>query len=98
MIISKTPVRISLFSGGSDLPAFYHREDGAALNVTIDKYIYVMVHRTFNGGLRLKFDDIEHATDLHDIKHKIAKGTLHYMYGDGPLNGWEIASVSDVPY
>src|SRR5574337_758854 len=98
MIITKTPVRISLFSGGSDLPAFFEHDDGAALNVTIDKYIYVLVHRTHNDGLRLKFDGVEHVDNLFDVKHTITKGALRYMYGEKSLNGWEIASISDVPY
>jgi D-glycero-alpha-D-manno-heptose-7-phosphate kinase len=44
MIISKTPLRISFFSGGSDLPSFYKQKSGAAISATIDKYIYVSVH------------------------------------------------------
>ena len=98
MIITKTPVRISLFSGGSDLPAFYHKEDGAALSVTIDKYIYVMVHSNFNKGIRLKFDEVEHVSSLDEVKHVITKEALSYAYGNNLVNGWEIASVSDVSY
>jgi D-glycero-alpha-D-manno-heptose-7-phosphate kinase len=98
LIVTKTPVRISLFSGGSDLPAFYHKEEGAALSVTIDKYIYVMVHPTFNPGIRLKFDKVEHAENLDDIKHVITKEALRYVYGSNITSGWEIASVSDVAY
>jgi D-glycero-alpha-D-manno-heptose-7-phosphate kinase len=98
MIVTKTPVRISLFSGGSDLPAFFHKEDGAALSVTIDKYIYVMVHPTFNPGIRLKFDQVEHAEKLDDVKHIITKEALRYAYGPNLVSGWEIASVSDVSY
>lgn len=98
MIITKTPVRISLFSGGSDLPAFYHKEDGAALSVTIDKYIYVIVHASSNPGIRLKFDKVEHADKLDDIKHVITKEALRYSYGPNIITGWEIASISDVTY
>lgn len=98
MIVTKTPVRISLFSGGSDLPAFYHKEDGAALSVTIDKYIYVMIHPTFNQGIRLKFDQIEHANKLDDVKHTITKEALKYVYGPNLFSGFEIASISDVSY
>jgi D-glycero-alpha-D-manno-heptose-7-phosphate kinase len=98
MIVTKTPVRISLFSGGSDLPAFYHKEDGAALSVTIDKYIYVMVHSTFNPGIRLKFDQIEHVDKLDDVKHTITKEALRYAYGPDIYGGFEIASISDVGY
>jgi D-glycero-alpha-D-manno-heptose-7-phosphate kinase len=98
LIVTKTPVRISLFSGGSDLPAFYHKEDGAALSVTIDKYIYVMVHNTFNSGIRLKFDQVEHADKLDDIQHVITKEALRYAYGSNIVGGWEISSISDVSY
>jgi D-glycero-alpha-D-manno-heptose-7-phosphate kinase len=98
MIVTKTPVRISLFSGGSDLPAFFHKEDGAALSVTIDKYIYVMVHPTFNPGIRLKFDQVELFSDLDDVKHLITREALRYVYGPNLFSGWEIASISDVSY
>ena len=98
MIITKTPVRISFFSGGSDLPSFFHKEAGAALSVTIDKYIYVILHSTHNSGIRLKYDDVEHANNLDGVKHKITKETLKYAFGNSQLNGWEIASVSDVSY
>jgi D-glycero-alpha-D-manno-heptose-7-phosphate kinase len=98
MIVTKTPVRISLFSGGSDLPAFFRKEDGAALSVTIDKYIYVMVHPTFNPGIRLKFDQVEHAEKLDDVKHIITREALKYVYGPNLYSGWEIASISDVSY
>lgn len=98
MIVTKTPVRISLFSGGSDLPAFYQKEDGAALSVTIDKYIYVMVHPTFNSGIRLKFDQVEHVDKLDDVKHTITREALKYAYGPNLYSGFEIASISDVSY
>ena len=45
MIISKTPLRIPFFSGSSDLPAFYEKEMGAAISATINKYVYVSVHK-----------------------------------------------------
>jgi len=46
MIVSRTPLRLSLASGGSDMPAFYERDPygGAALSVTINKYVYVSTH------------------------------------------------------
>lgn len=106
MIISKTPLRLSLFSGGSDLPAFYEQEMGAALNVTINKYIYVMVHEKQPGtGIRLKFDDVETVDKLDDVKHVLARHTciyMHEMYNklkEERLDpAYEIASISDVTY
>ena len=104
IIISKTPLRISLFSGGSDLPSFFINDDdgGAALSATIDKYIYIMVHKTHNGGIRLKFDTVEEIDNINEMQHTLTKETLNHWYGDitkySHLNGWEISSISDVSY
>lgn len=93
MIISRTPLRISFFSGGSDMPAFYQQETGAALSVTIDKYIYVMVHKTPHLGIRTVYDTIEETQDLEKMQHIITKECLKYYDLNSELT---IASVSDI--
>jgi D-glycero-alpha-D-manno-heptose-7-phosphate kinase len=93
MIISKTPLRISFFSGGSDMPAFYEKENGAALSVAIDKYIYVMVHESPHLGIRTVYDAIETYPDVETMQHLITKEALKYYNHNANLT---IASISDI--
>ena len=76
MIVSKTPLRISFFSGGSDTPAFYKREDGAALSVTIDKFIHVIVRKTPNLPIKTMFDVV----DESDLRR--GKKTANIIWGN----------------
>jgi len=93
MIISKTPLRISFFSGGSDMPNFYEKESGAALSVTIDKYIYVMVHKTPHLGIKIMYDTIEEFPDVEQMQHAITRESLKFF----DINKeWTIASIADI--
>ena len=95
MIISKTPLRISFFSGGSDLPSFYTKKSGAALSVTIDKYIYVMVHgKPQASNFVTAFDTIEDFENLDGMTHDITRETLKHFNIETPLH---VTSVSDIP-
>ena len=93
MIISKTPLRVSFFSGGSDLPSFYNKENGAALSVTINKYIYVMVHKTPHLGVRVMYDQIEEFPDVEAMQSNITSETLKYFNIEKEIT---VASISDV--
>ena len=79
MIVTKTPIRISFFSGGSDLPAFYRQEMGAALSVTINKFIYVCCHKTTHIGIKTMYDVISEAENLDDMEHIITRESLNYF-------------------
>ena len=79
MIISRTPLRISFFSGGSDMPNFYEKEKGAALSVTINKYIYVMMHKTPHLGIKIMYDTIEEFPDLETMQHAITRESLKHF-------------------
>lgn len=94
MIISKTPLRICLGGGGSDLPEFYERLGGFVFSAAISKYIYVMVHRPFNDTITLKYSDIEIVQNISDIKHGIIREVLKSVEYSG---GIEIASFADLP-
>ena len=59
MIISQTPYRVSFAGGGTDLPAYYRREFGAVLSVTIDQHIYVTLHRRFESTIRVSYSRTE---------------------------------------
>lgn len=93
MIVSKTPLRISFFSGGSDTPAFYKREDGAALSVTIDKFIHVIVRRTPNLPIKTMFDVVDETDNIEEMKHIISRETLKLFNIDSEIT---IASLSDI--
>ena len=73
MIISKTPVRITLGGGGTDLPEYYEKYGGYFLSATIDKYIYVAVKDRFEKELRIVYSELEFATGYKNIKHPIIK-------------------------
>lgn len=93
MIISRTPLRISFFSGGSDMPSFFLRERGAALSVTINKYIYVMMHKTPHLGIKTMYDTIEQTADIELMQHSITRESLKQFNIDNDVT---IASVSDI--
>lgn len=95
MIISRTPLRLALFSGGSDLPAFYQKEKGAALSVTIDKYIDVMVRSNPFSGIRTIFDQIDEVNDISEMKHTITKEALK-EFNLSHVDNLTIASMSDI--
>lgn len=93
MIVTKTPLRISFFSGGSDLPSFYEKETGAALSVTIDKFIYVCIHKTPNIGVKTMYDSIEESFDISFMQNGITKECLKYFDVNKEIT---IASISDI--
>ena len=95
MWISKTPLRISLFSGG-DMAAFYKKHTGVCLSGTIDKYVYVSVSPNTNGYFRTMHETIDNAINLNEIKNVIIRETLDY-YGYDKSNPLTISSVSDIP-
>ena len=80
MIITKTPLRISLGGGGTDLPDFYKEAGyGSLLACTIDKYIYISIHDNFVNEYLLKYSSIEKCKDLDEIKHNLFRETLKKM-------------------
>lgn len=94
MIITRTPFRVSFAGGGSDLPSFYRRHEGCVLSMTINKYMYVSIHPTFNREETVvKYSRTEIVRDVQEIQHPIARQLL-LDYG---MDGVEIVSTADVP-
>jgi D-glycero-alpha-D-manno-heptose-7-phosphate kinase len=93
MIVTKTPLRVSFFSGGSDMPSFYTKEPGAALSATIDKYIYVSVHKTPRIGIKVMYDEVEKFNDVEEMHQSITSESLKYF---SIHNECTISSVSDI--
>ena len=94
MIISRTPFRISFAGGGSDLPSFYRRAEGAVLSTSIDKYMYIAIHPFFEADkIQLKYSKTEMVNSINEIKHPIFREALS-MYG---LTGVDLNSIADIP-
>jgi D-glycero-alpha-D-manno-heptose-7-phosphate kinase len=94
MIISRTPLRISFAGGGSDLSAFFTYEQGAVISTTIDKYIYLAIHKYFEfEKIQLKYSKTELVSDYSDIQHPIFRECLSELN----IKGVDINSIADVP-
>lgn len=95
MIVVKTPLRISLVGGGSDLPAFYENySPGGVVSFTIDKYVYIAVNRKFDQDIRISYSLTENVADVACIQHELVRECLIRM---GISEGIEIISVADIP-
>ena len=94
MIISKTPYRLTLGGGGTDLPAYYEKYGGFIMSTALDKYIYLMVKERFQQEIRLSYSITEIRENIEDITHPIVKEVLSMMALRSNL---EIISVGDVP-
>lgn len=96
-IISQTPLRISLFGGGTDYPAYYKRKKGATLGLTINKYTYVSLNTIspfFDYKLRVSYSKIEFAKKIEEILHPSVRCCLQHKKIDLPL---DIHISSDLP-
>ena len=76
MIITRSPLRISLGGGGTDLPSYYRNHGGFLIAAAIDKYIYITVHRRFVDGFLLKYSHLEEVASIDEIKHPIIREAL----------------------
>ena len=94
MIISRTPLRVSFFGGGSDLPAYYRRHGGAVLSAAIDKSVYVTVSRKFDDAVRVSYSRTEEVAHASKVEHPLVREALGLLKIDG---GIEITSVADIP-
>ena len=94
MIISRSPLRISLMGGGSDLQDFYTKDGGHSLTFTINKYVYLAINEPFADEIRLSYSRTEIATDVNEIQHPIFRAALRTMNIGNKI---EIGSFADVP-
>ena len=94
MIISRTPLRITLGGGGTDLPSYYERFGGLVLSAAINKYVYIAVNETFSPGYFIKYSAIEAAERPEDIEHPIVREAL---LAHDVASGIEVVSVADIP-
>src|SRR5258706_14966891 len=95
MIITRTPLRISLAGGGSDLPAFYREEAGHVVSATIDKYVYLMVNEKYDGNVRVSYTRTENVEHARDVAHPLVRACLEMA---GNRRRIEFVSVAEVPH
>jgi D-glycero-alpha-D-manno-heptose-7-phosphate kinase len=95
MIIARSPLRISLGGGGTDVPSYYQEHDGFLLAAAIDRYVYVTVMRPFTEGIYLKYSEIEQVPQVADVKHPIIREVLSEFQLKTPQI--EITTLADIP-
>jgi D-glycero-alpha-D-manno-heptose-7-phosphate kinase len=94
MIISQTPLRISLFGGGTDFRDYYSQYEGCVVSTTIDKYIFVIVNERFDDYIVVNYSQKERVTSVDDIKHELVREALKKS---GIEKGVEITMIADIP-
>ncbi|MBT8587055.1 galactokinase [Polynucleobacter paneuropaeus] len=95
MIVTRSPLRISLGGGGTDLPSYYQDHGGFLLAAAIDKYVYVSVMRPFTEGIYLKYSKLEQAKAVKDIQHPIIREAIGLLGFKTPQI--EITTLADIP-
>ena len=94
MIITRSPLRISIGGGGTDLSSYYKENEGFLISAAIDKYVYVTITKPFKPGVYLKYSKIEKKNKIVDIDHKIIKEVLKKELKE---NRVEITTLTDIP-
>jgi len=96
MIITRSPLRITLGGGGTDLPSYYRENEGFLISAAIDKYVYVTVTRPFSPGVYLKYSSIENVNNINGVQHPIIRESLKIIINtDAPQI--EITTLADIP-
>src|SRR5437868_3197392 len=96
MIITRSPLRISLGGGGTDLPSYYRQTEGGFLiAAALDKYVYITLHDPFEEGLIIKYSKLERARHADEVQHPIIREALKATgLAKADL---EITSLADIP-
>jgi D-glycero-alpha-D-manno-heptose-7-phosphate kinase len=95
MILTRSPLRISLGGGGTDLPSYYSQFGGFLLAAAIDKYVYVTVSRPFTEGIVLKYSTIEKVFKVEEIQHPILRESIKSLGLKTPQI--EVSTIADIP-
>lgn len=96
MIITKTPVRIPLGGGGTDLPGYYKKFGSFFISAAIDHYVYIILKSRPIHGIRLSYSEVEEIDAVDKIKNHIMRTTLKYLKVN-TQQGIEIVSIGDLP-
>jgi D-glycero-alpha-D-manno-heptose-7-phosphate kinase len=95
MIIARSPLRITLGGGGTDLPSYYREHGGFLIAAAIDKYVFVTVMRPFTPGIYLKYSQLEHARQVSEVHHPIIREAIQML--DFKTPQLEITTLTDIP-
>jgi D-glycero-alpha-D-manno-heptose-7-phosphate kinase len=95
MIIVRSPLRVTLGGGGTDLPSYYQENEGFLISAAIDKYVYVTVSRPFVEGIFLKYSLLENVKKINEVQHKIIREALLMQELRTPQI--EITTMADIP-
>jgi D-glycero-alpha-D-manno-heptose-7-phosphate kinase len=95
MIIARSPLRISLGGGGTDLPSYYERFGGFLIAAAIDKYVYITLHETFVPDLIIKYSKLERVAKVNAIEHPIIREAFKLLNVEAGF--LELTSMADIP-
>ena len=95
MILTRSPLRISLGGGGTDLPSYYRDHEGFLIAAAIDKYVYVSLMKPFTKGIYLKYSELEKSNSIKKIKHPIIREAFNLF--DKSINQIEVTTLADIP-
>src|SRR4029078_1169442 len=95
MIITRSPLRITLGGGGTDLPSYYRERGGFLIAAAIDKYVYVTVIRPFTPRIYLKYSKLEHVQSVAEVHHPIIREAIALL--DFATPQLEITTLADIP-
>ena len=95
MIITRSPLRISLGGGGTDLPSYYRQHEGFLIAAAIDKYVYITLHDTFQKEIIIKYSKTERVEHSEQIQHPIIRESLKLL--NIRSENFELASLADIP-
>jgi D-glycero-alpha-D-manno-heptose-7-phosphate kinase len=94
LIIVQTPLRISLFGGGTDFSSYFREEGGCVLSSAIDKYIFVTIKERFDSKLRIGYTQTEMVDRVDEINHDLIREALRLT---GIERGVEVTTMGDIP-
>ena len=95
MIITRSPLRISLGGGGTDLPSYYRQHEGFLISAAIDKYVYIIMHDAFKKEIIVKYSKTELVHTIEEIQHPIIRESLKLL--NIQSDNFELASMADIP-
>ena len=95
MIITRSPLRISLGGGGTDLPSYYRDHSGFVIAAAIDKYVYITLHQTFVQELIIKYSKMERVQSIDEVQHPLIREALRLTEVEAPF--LELTSMADIP-
>jgi D-glycero-alpha-D-manno-heptose-7-phosphate kinase len=95
MIITRSPLRITLGGGGTDLPSYYEKFGGFLISAAINRYVYITIHENFTDNLTVKYSKVEHVNEASELQHPILRESFNLMGMNG--KGLELSSMADIP-